>query len=62
MIINELKPCCNECGEIDGYFDTEKLQRITGENNVISRIYCEHQAVCKRYIEYDEGMKHEQVD
>ncbi len=53
MIINELKPCCNECGDIDGYFDTEKLQYTTGEKKAISRICCEHQAVCKKYIEYE---------
>lgn len=53
MIINELKPCCNECGDIDGYFDTEKLQYTTGEKKAISKICCEHQAVCKKYIEYE---------
>ena len=51
MIINELKPCCDECGDIEGYFDTEKLQCMTGEKKAISRICCEHQAVCKKYIE-----------
>lgn len=54
MIINELKPCCDECGDIDGYFDTEKLQYMTGEKKAISRICCEHQAVCKKYIECEE--------
>lgn len=54
MIINELKPCCNECGDIDGSFDIETIHYVHGEKKAISRIYCEHQAACKRYREFKE--------
>ncbi len=54
MIVSEFKPCCRECGEIEINYDTDKMDYITGEKVAHSRIYCEHQAVCKQYIECSE--------
>lgn len=51
MIVNELKPCCEECGDIDLSCETEKFEYLVGENKAMSKIYCEHQAVCKKYLE-----------
>lgn len=54
MIVNEFKPCCRECGEIDIDYDTDKAQYANGESKAFSKIYCRHQAVCKQYIECGE--------
>lgn len=54
MIVSELKPCCRECGEIEIDYDTDKVKYANEESKVFSRIYCQHQAVCKQYIECGE--------
>lgn len=54
MIVNEFKPCCRECGEIEINYDTNKKEYALGEKTAHSRIYCDHQAVCKKYIECNE--------
>lgn len=56
MIVNKLKPCCDNCSFIDGTFRTEEINCVIGTSNVISTIYCEHMSVCKPYIE---SMKNE---
>ncbi len=54
MIVNEFKPCCRECGEIDIDYESESAKYANGESTAFSKIYCRHQTVCKKYIECDE--------
>ena len=51
MIINHLKPCCEDCSFIDGTFCTDDITDVCGKVTTISKIYCEHMSVCKPYIE-----------
>lgn len=55
MIHNWLKPCCNDCDDIDIKADTsrEVFRNAVGESarNCDTIICCGHQYVCKRYIE-----------
>lgn len=58
MINNFLKPCCNECMNIDVKANTSS-GTVNDENGYLKRvcdtvIYCGHQYVCNRYIECEQ--------
>lgn len=59
MIINKLKPCCNDCNLIDIQVSTERDSVRTTDtgNDLISicdtAIWCGHYYVCKKYVECD---------
>lgn len=58
MINNFLKPCCNDCVNIDVKADTSRGTE-TNEKGYLERfcdtiICCGHQYVCKRYIECEQ--------
>ncbi len=55
MINNFLKPCCNDCNNIDIKANTssDTFCNASGYQEMICEtiICCGHQYVCKRYIE-----------
>ena len=58
MINNFLKPCCNDCESIDIKASTSRdVSRNTSgylERICDTVIYCNHQYVCKKYIECEQ--------
>ena len=58
MIHNFLKPCCNNCENIDIKADTS-IGTSCDTEGCFERfcdtvICCGHECVCKRYIEYEQ--------
>lgn len=57
MIINKLKPCYNDCEDIDAHVETVRDAPINADGEFLricdTHIYCRHYYVCKKYIECD---------
>lgn len=55
MIINNLKECCEECKYRSTYADDNKIYSNTCDvvMDVATTIGCEHEQVCKRYLEQE---------
>lgn len=54
MINNRLRNCCNRCNDIDV---KTKAEDVMANGELINRdvqIYCTHEKVCKKLIEYND--------
>lgn len=50
MIINKLKPCCYDCDTPCIEVNEREAWNFEG-TKVFTTIYCDHQTVCKYYLE-----------
>lgn len=52
MIDYQLKPCCNECNNLDLDYAQETIRYDLVQNEYqATTIYCKHQIVCGKYNE-----------
>lgn len=51
MLIVKFKQCCTECAHRDTLVDESKLYSNEDVVDVITTIHCEHEKVCKAYLE-----------